>query len=165
LSVYGPDAETHDGITQVPGSFDLTVRAVKLLLERKVRCLIKTPIMRENIHQIEALRQLAADLGISFQYDLTIVPKHTGDLSPLKHRPTDDQLLGFLQERVSPESWHLYPQNDDFRFCSIGMNSMDIGPYGDFHLYRGPCIGWERAPGVVSQNLDRVAGLGRDNKP
>lgn len=147
LSVYGPDAETHDGITQVPGSFDLTMRAVKLLLERKVRCIIKTPIMRENIHQIEAMKQLAADLGISFQYDLTIVPKHTGDLSPLKHRPTDDQLLGFLQERVSPESWHLYPQDDDFRFCSIGMNSMDIGPYGDIFT----CIGARVSAGNVRQ--------------
>ncbi|MCI0396971.1 MAG: radical SAM protein [Chloroflexi bacterium] len=147
LSVYGVDAETHDGITQVPGSFDLTLRAVKLLLERNVRCIIKTPVMKENIHQIEALKQLAADLGITFQYDLTIIPKHTGDLSPLKHRPTDDQLLDFLRERVSPETWHLYPYNDDFRFCSIGMNSLDIGPYGEIYT----CVGARVSAGNVRQ--------------
>ncbi|MGH2536907.1 MAG: radical SAM/SPASM domain-containing protein [Candidatus Promineifilaceae bacterium] len=147
LSVYGVDAETHDGITQVPGSFELTMRAVRLLLERSVRCIIKTPVMRENIHQIPALKQLAADLGITFQYDLTIVPKHTGDPSPLKHRPTDDQLLDFLRERVTPESWQLYPHDDNFRFCSIGMNSLDIGPYGEIYT----CVGARITAGNVRQ--------------
>jgi radical SAM protein with 4Fe4S-binding SPASM domain len=147
LSVYGADAATHESITQVPGSFDLTIRAVKLLLERNIRCIIKTPVMKENIDQIDALKQLAADLGITFQYDLTVTPKHTGDPSPLKHRPSDSQLLGFLRERVSPESWHLYPQGDDFRFCSIGMNSLTIGPYGEIFT----CVGARVQAGNVRQ--------------
>ncbi len=137
FSVYGVDAETHDRITQVPGSFDLTMRAIRLLLDRHVRCIIKTPIMRENIHQVGELESLARELGISFQYDITIIPKHTGDVSPLRHRPSDDQLLGFLRERVTPESWVLYPQSDDFRFCGIGMNSLNIGPTGDVQT----CLG------------------------
>ena len=147
LSLYGSDAETHDGLTKVPGSFDLTIRAIKLLLERNVRCIIKTPIMKENIHQIDEMKQLAADLGITFQYDLTIIPKHTGDLSPLQHRPTDTQLLGFLRERISPDTWHLHPQGDDFRFCSIGMNSLNIGPYGEIYT----CVGARVAAGNVRQ--------------
>lgn len=147
LSVYGADAETHDGITQVPGSFELTLRAVRLLLERNVRCLIKTPIMRENIHQIEAMKQMAADLGINFQYDLTIIPKHTGDLSPLRHRPSDEQLLEFLRPRITPATYHLYEQSDEFRFCSIGMNSLDIGPYGEIYT----CIGARVQAGNLRQ--------------
>jgi len=117
LSVYGSDAETHDGITKMPGSYELTLRAVKLLLERNVRCIIKTPLMKENIHQIGALRELASDLGIKFQYDLTIAPKHTGDLSPLRHRPSDDQLLDFLRERITADTFTPFPYNDDARFC------------------------------------------------
>jgi hypothetical protein len=38
--------------------------------------------MKENIHQVEDMKKLAEDLGITFQYDLTLIPKHTGDLSP-----------------------------------------------------------------------------------
>ncbi len=148
LSVYGSDAQTHDFITQVPGSFDLTMRAIRLLLERNVRCIIKTPIMKENIHQVEALQQLAADLQIGFQYDLTIIPKHTGDVSPLKHRPTDDQLLGFLRERVSPDTWTLYPQNDSFRFCGIGLNSLNISPTGEIQT----CLGARVTAGNLREN-------------
>lgn len=147
LSVYGVDAATHDGITQIPGSFDLTIRAVKLLRERKVRCLIKTPLMKENIHQFQALRELASELDAGFHYDTTIVPKHTGDLSPLKHRPSDDQFLGFLRGRVTPETWKLTPYNEEFRFCGIGMNSLTIDPYGEIST----CVGARVSAGNVRQ--------------
>jgi len=148
LSVYGSDAATHDSITTIPGSFDLTLRAVKLLLERKIRCIIKTPLMKENIYQIPGLRALAKELGVTFQYDLTIAPKHTGDLSPLKHRPSDDQLLGFLRERISAETFTPFPYNDEGRFCSIGLNSFDIGPYGDVYT----CVGARIPAGNVRQS-------------
>ncbi len=147
LSVYGADAETHDGLTQVSGSYELTLRAVKLLLERNVRCLIKTPVIKENIHQIDAMKELASDLGITFQYDLTVTPKHTGDLSPLRHRPSDDQLLDFLRERISADTFTPYPYDEDARFCSIGMNSFDLGPYGDVYT----CVGARITAGNVRQ--------------
>ena len=147
LSVYGSDAATHDGITKIPGSFEITLRAVNLLLERKVRCIIKTPLMKENIYQIPALKELATALGVTFQYDLTIAPKHTGDLSPLRHRPSDDQLLDFLRERINAETFTPFPYNNEARFCSIGMNSFDIGPYGDVF----PCIGARIPAGNVRQ--------------
>ena len=153
MSVYGADAATHDGITMVPGSFDLTMRAIRLLLERGVRCLIKTPIMKENIDQVEALQQLANDMGISFQYDLTIIPKHTGDLSPLKHRPSDDQLLGFLRDRITPERWIVRDVGDNFRFCSIGMNNLLVSPYGEIYT----CVGARVSAGNVrEQSLDAI---------
>ncbi|MER3514674.1 MAG: hypothetical protein C4310_10040, partial [Chloroflexota bacterium] len=63
LSIYGADAETHDKITQVPGSFHLTVRAARLLRERGVKVTLKAPIMRENWQQMEAMRALAAEIG------------------------------------------------------------------------------------------------------
>lgn len=157
LSVYGANAQTHDSITQVPGSFDLTMRAIRLLLERNVRCLMKTPIMQENIEQVDEMQELAHNMGISFQYDLTIIPKHTGDLSPLKHRPTDDQMLAFLQKRIGPDSWTLHPHNDNFRFCSIGMNSLTISPYGEIYT----CVGARISAGNVRQN--GLEGIWKDS--
>jgi radical SAM protein with 4Fe4S-binding SPASM domain len=147
LSVYGSNAETHDEITQVPGSFDLTMRAIRLLLERNVRCIIKTPIMKENIEQVDELRQLAVDMGITFQYDLTIIPKHTGDVSPLKHRPSDEQLLVFLRERMKPGEFQIIDQGDDFSFCGIGRNSLTIDPYGEIST----CVGARVSAGSLRQ--------------
>ena len=148
LSVYGSNAATHDGITQVPGSYDLTMRAVKLLLERGVRCIIKTPVMKENIGEIRELQRQAEEMGISFQYDLTIIPKHTGDVSPLKHRPSDDQLLDFLRERVTPGSWTLHSIEGDHRFCGIGLSSLTISPYGEIYT----CVGARVSAGNIRTN-------------
>ena len=153
LSVYGSNAETHHGITQVPGSYDLTMRGIKLLLERGVRCIIKTPIMKENIEQISEIQEQARQMGISFQYDLTIVPKHTGDVSPLKHRPSDDQLLAFLREHVTPDSWTLYALEDEHRFCGIGLSSLTVSPYGEIYT----CVGARVSAGNLrTSSLEKI---------
>ena len=147
LSLYGADAATHDGITKVPGSFDLTLRAVQLLLDRNVRCILKTPLMKENIEQFDEMQALANSMGVSFQFDLTIIPKHTGDLTPLQHRPTDDQMLGFLKTRITPEGWVVRDVGDNFRFCSIGMNNLLVSPYGEIYT----CIGARVSAGNVRE--------------
>lgn len=145
ISLYAADAATHDTITQIPGSFDLTLRAIDLLRARGVRCTIKTPLMRENIEQIDAVSALAQARGCRFQYDPTIIPKHTGDRGPLRHRPNDDQLLAFMRRRISPDDWVLHPYSDTFRFCGIGLNSITIAPDGDIYT----CVGARVAAGNV----------------
>ena len=54
--------------------------------------MIKTPLMRKN--SLDGLRAIAAQYGIRFAYDPTVVSKHTGDPSPLRHRPQDDGVAG-----------------------------------------------------------------------
>lgn len=147
VSIYGSDAVTHDTITQIPGSFDLTWQGIDNLLAAGVRCIIKSPVMRENIDQMAEIQAMAKERGISAQYDPTIIPKHTGDLSPLKHRPTDAQMLDFMRARVTPEGWKLHEHNDEFRFCGIGLNSMTISPYGEIYT----CVGARVSAGNVRQ--------------
>ena len=148
MSLYSHRADVHDAITQVPGSWDLTNRAIDLLLERGVRVLMKSPLMRENVEEFDQLSGYATQKGIRFQYDTTIIPKHTGDPSPLQHRPTDDQLLGFMRERVSPETWNRPITNDEFRFCGIGLNSLAISPYGEIYT----CVGARVSAGNLRQS-------------
>ena len=75
ISIYGSDPETHDNITQRERSWDLTVRALRLLRERGVRTKMKVPLMRENYGQLRELEKLANDLGAEFRYDMTITAK------------------------------------------------------------------------------------------
>jgi radical SAM protein with 4Fe4S-binding SPASM domain len=147
LSVYGVDAATHDGLTMIRGSFDLTMRAFDLLRARGVRTILKAPIMRENFRQMSALRDLALEKGANFQYDLTIVPKHTGDRSPLQHRLTDDELLELFRRELTVDGWTLAPYKDSYRFCGIGLTSITIGPYGDVYS----CVGARVSAGNVRE--------------
>jgi len=134
LSVYGKDAETHDLITRIPGSFNLTMRAFRLLRERNVRLRCKTPLMRENVRQFHQLRALAESLGAEWKYDITITARDGGDRAPLRHRLTDEDLLWLMRETMDVEMWKRrlnQPLTPEHRFCGIGLSSITIDPYGE----------------------------------
>jgi radical SAM protein with 4Fe4S-binding SPASM domain len=90
---------------------------------------------------------MAKELGAGFQYDITIVPKHSGDVAPLRHRMTDDQLLWFLRQHLGPDNWNLKEYPDDYKFCGIGLNSITIDPYGEIYS----CVGARVSAGNVRE--------------
>lgn len=132
FSVYSVHPEVHDKITRLKRSHELTLRALRLLHTRGVHTIMKTVMMRENFHELHALEALAKDLGATFKYDASVLPKNSGDLSPLKHRMTDEDLLWLYRETLEPDNWANRPAvTDDSRTCSIGLNSITIDPYGN----------------------------------
>jgi radical SAM protein with 4Fe4S-binding SPASM domain len=136
ISVYSARPEIHDGITQRARSWELSVRALGLLHERGVRTVMKTPIMGENVHEIDALRALADDLGATFRYDITITPKNTGALDPLKHRISYRDLVEFMRRQIEPDLWTRRNVAQDRPTCGIGQKAIQIDPYGNVY----PCI-------------------------
>lgn len=136
ISVYSARPEVHDGITQRARSWELSVRALGLLHERGVRTVMKTPIMGENVHEIDALRALADDLGATFRYDITITPKNTGALDPLKHRISYRDLVEFMRRQIEPDLWTRRNVAQDRPTCGIGQKAIQIDPYGNVY----PCI-------------------------
>lgn len=66
ISVYGPDAESHEGVTGVKGSFDETARgirnAVRLRPERVGFC-VNTVMTKSNYMRISELMEWVAGLG------------------------------------------------------------------------------------------------------
>lgn len=63
VSIDGADAQTHDWLRGVPGAFDKACRAVRLLAEQKLGPQIIMTLVRRNAGQIEAMMQLAEELG------------------------------------------------------------------------------------------------------
>lgn len=147
ISVYGADAATHDAITQVPRSFELTTRALTLLHERGVRTVMKTPLMRENVFQFGELRSLAEKLGAQFRYDITITTKDNGGRSPLAHRLTYEQLVWLFRQETRIEGWTLRTISPDQPTCGISMNALLIDPYGNIF----PCVETRVMVGNIKQ--------------
>ena len=70
FSIYGDAAETHDGITQVNGSFNNMIGNIKKLLEHNVKLTAHVVIMKENEAEREHIYQLLSKLGITLvRYD------------------------------------------------------------------------------------------------
>ena len=134
VSIHGARANVHDGITQVPGSFDRATFALRLLAERGVRTVVKTPLIRENFGELDDIRALAKELGAAFRHGAIITPRDDGCLSPLVHRLSDEELLGVFRREMAAD-WE--PRSaDDGRFCLCGLNLACIDPYGQVY----PCV-------------------------
>ena len=145
ISIYGADAATHDAITRRPGSFARSTAALALLAERKVRTVLKTPLMHENVRQFRQIKQLAADLGARFRYDLTLIPKLSGDRAPLRHLLTYADLLWFYRETLTPAQMKVRTLTGGCRTCNIGVSAVAIDPHGDIF----PCLETRRCAGNV----------------
>ncbi len=63
VSLDGVDAETHEWVRGVPGSFEAARRGVRLLASAGLRPQIIFSLMRHNASQVEAIIQLAGQLG------------------------------------------------------------------------------------------------------
>lgn len=69
ISLYGKDAETHEKVTGVEGSFEKSLKGIQFLKERGVYCGVSALMVPFNVHQLEDIVQLA----ISLQCDIVRV--------------------------------------------------------------------------------------------
>jgi radical SAM protein with 4Fe4S-binding SPASM domain len=131
ISLYSARPEVHDGITRIRRSWELTTRAARLLREREVRVLLKTPLMQENVKEIEPLQALADEIGASFRLDPTLTTKLTGEVSTLRHRVLFPDLVEYLRPITLPQQWLSRDLQEDHATCGIGTLGLVIDPHGN----------------------------------
>lgn len=86
VSLYGYDSETHDAITQYPGSFKALDALLGKLKSRKIQLSIAVILMRENQDYVEKIKKYIESKGFRFKgYDIIRTVTNT-DLH--KHRVT-----------------------------------------------------------------------------
>lgn len=86
VSLYGATAETHDGITGVPGSFERSVEALRGLRAAGVPCRVSNVLMRDNFDEFEAVLDFSKSLGCGYTADPQIRPATNGDDNALADR-------------------------------------------------------------------------------
>jgi cyclic pyranopterin phosphate synthase len=64
VSIHGHDAESHDAITQRPGSFDELVRGLENLRELGTRIITNTVMVRPNLRSLAPIVELVAGFGV-----------------------------------------------------------------------------------------------------
>jgi len=83
ISVYGATPEIHDSITQVPGSFQKTIRSIKAISESGVTVIFKGFILKNNFHQRLQMTELANRIGVNYAFDFNLMPMENGNLDNL----------------------------------------------------------------------------------
>ena len=155
-SIHGARPETHEVLTQVKGSFERLLAAVRNLRARGVKVNMKCPITRHNQDEIRELQALGEELDVRVIFDAVITPRDDGDTSPLELMATDE----FLERYWSEEMADLRPDpvilpRDDGKIaavCGTGRSSFTLDPYGNVF----PCVQWRRPLG----NLREASSFG-----
>lgn len=158
ISIYGASAEVHDAITRVPGSFEKTLDAIRMLRERHVRIIIKTTVMKPNLDDLPAIAALAGRLGLGYVFDPVIMPGVHGSGLPAELRLSDDEMRRFMVD----QGWDREPtgeivearealadEDPERRMsCSAARSRFAISATGDVH----PCVLWRKSAGNVRRD-------------
>lgn len=175
ISILGGRASTHDGITQVKGSFDRALRGARLLIERGIKVQLKTTWMQENIEEAEQISTLVAKIGASFRGASLIIHRRDGSAETADLRATVDQLRAMAQRGYdrSPEKRtppDLVPLTEEQKRnmipCGAGQTSCRIDSYGNVY----PCAAIDTVLGSLrgkkfatiwhsSEELERIRAI------
>lgn len=77
-SIYGSKAQTHDAVTNIPGSFDKTMHNLIKLQEFGVNVKVACSVMRQNASEAVLLDQLMKEHGIPVEFNYQVFPSRTG---------------------------------------------------------------------------------------
>lgn len=138
ISLYGADAETHELVTQMPGSFERSVAAIRRLRAHDVFVVVKSPVMSVNIHKWKALRELVEELGCAYTMDPKVTSREDGDKSPLHLRASSGELLDFYSEFSEQTPGRAPDVSQPFDYqarnlgspCRIAATGCSINPQG-----------------------------------
>ncbi len=154
-SIYSAQPEDHDAVTRLQGSFDRSLKAIRMLREAGVIVAIKTPLMKHTAGGWQEVEALAKQLGCGFQMDLHITAKNDGGLSPLAQRIEDSKVI---QEVFSSPPYQITIMNEPLQnditpdltanLCGAGANGLVISPDGTIR----PCIGMSESIGQFPTN-------------
>ncbi|KPK68373.1 hypothetical protein AMJ87_12015, partial [candidate division WOR_3 bacterium SM23_60] len=64
VSIEGPNASVHDGITGVPGSFEKTLKGISLLKDASIPVHTNTTVSQDNCVHLEEIVSLVSRLGL-----------------------------------------------------------------------------------------------------
>ena len=104
VPVYGSNAETHDGITGTPGSFDDMLQAVSVvreLMDDRGMIIFTTVLTRANMDDAAAIRDLVKPLGRWWEVHLAF-PNTSSRTDPYRNVAIP---MTQAIERIYPKGW------------------------------------------------------------
>ena len=153
VSIYSHRPEVHDSITLVPGSLKRSLSAIRFLKAQDLKVVMANVLMRQNMSDYAAVKDLAEEIGVEFTLDPTITPMMDGNRSILSLGADADTLRDVFRDSVvvgDVDEFCAIPSdtgeaNLDSRPCSAGHTTCYVSPYGDVF----PCVQFPLPTGNV----------------
>lgn len=101
LSIDGATAQSHDEFRQVEGAFDDVLAAARVARETGLEFQINTTVTKHNIDELEAILNLAVELGAKAYHPFLLVPTGRGkELADQELPPEEyERVLNWIYEK------------------------------------------------------------------
>ncbi len=152
VSLYSMNAEKHDSITTLNGSFEKTKTAIEKLHNADIPVQISCPIMKANKDGYDEVMKYAQSLRMKAQTDYIMMAQADLDTSNLANRisleETEKVIRDIIENDVDYQTETLAQEPlssiDEEEFsemplCGAGLNDLCVTVTGDIY----PCAGWQ----------------------
>lgn len=164
ISIYGATEATYEAVTQVKGSYRRFFRGVENVRRVGLPWKLKTVLIRENAHEIDEMKRLAREWGVSFKFDGDINPSigegRSGGRAPCASRVESERQID--EELADPalredtlrllERTAAVGRGERLYDCGAGLHGFYINARGNLQM----CI----LTGHRGQPLRGAAGIG-----
>lgn len=142
-SLYSMNADVHDSITSVKGSFEKTKRAIETLYKHNVPMQINCPIMKQNKETYQDVLNWAKEMNIEADSDYMLFGCFDGSGNNLKCRLELPEIEPFVVKELdsggSKEKGRHDVGRQDYTICPVCISSVCISHTGNVY----PCEGWQ----------------------
>jgi len=149
VSLYSMDANIHDTITQMKGSFEKTKNAILELRKDNIPLQISCPIIKQNINCYADVINWGKVHDINVASDYVIIARYNHTTQNLSNRLSINDVEKVIKQKIINEPQYLdliekeaekkKNMNPDDFVCSICCSSMCIADNGNVF----PCAGWQ----------------------
>jgi radical SAM protein with 4Fe4S-binding SPASM domain len=125
ISLYAAQAQVHDLISGVSGSWQKSMEGIRRLRQEGVAVKIKCAIMRQNLAEYRKVYDLALSLGADYAFDPIITARDDGSCDTLKLRIEQEDLRKVLYDPIFQSKKEKIGENANSA-CSLGAVSEEI---------------------------------------
>jgi radical SAM protein with 4Fe4S-binding SPASM domain len=168
VSIEGPNPAVHDAITGIAGSFDMTMRGLKLLMKAEIPVHTNTTVSKNNIAHLEEIVLLAKDVGLSRLSMNLLIPcgsalhkqhlwvpySDIGDyIMRLKRRAAEAQIKFLWYSPVPMCAFNPIAHGFGNKSCAAITGLLSIDPLGNII----PCSSWRMPVGsLLKQRFEDI---------
>lgn len=159
ISVYSAEAQVHDTITRIKGSWEKTVSVIDKLSTLGVPLAVKCCIMRPNVKSFQSIKSLCKKYGATAQFELNVTDSIEGDKCVSKYLRLSPEMLDIvLCDKDTPMYVGKEVPNYGGRSkrmcengCGAGYNTFCVTPDGDLI----PCCAFHMSFGNLKEKSIR----------
>jgi radical SAM protein with 4Fe4S-binding SPASM domain len=139
ITLYGTNAATYKAVTGVAGGFEDCCAGIESLIAHRVPLALKTTLVRDNASQLDEMRRMALDWGVTMNGAWALSRRRDGKASDVEDcrlsgsecvelEATDAVSVNEMREAALARS----PQAENF-YCKAGRAAFAINPKGEMN--------------------------------